>query len=245
MKRLNLISILIFSSVLMLSLASCENKKKTESKDADSQKEVSTEKGERKIIFENDYAQVISIKLDVGEFISPPGGKGKDRVIYSLSDYTLDRDKGDGEMESKTWKENEVHFHEAGNHYVKNTGNTTAEWLVFVKKTDDLPECSENKLDNDVHSITPDFSQKLFENDDFKVTKVILTEGKSIPMHSGINRIIYSLNDYQISYESDKEETVEKTFQKDDIHWHEACKHAMQNIGNSEAKFLVVSFKKK
>jgi hypothetical protein len=37
----------------------------------------------------------------------------------------------------------------------------------------------------------------------------------------------------------------EKQFKAGDIHWHEACQHALTNTGNSDAKFLVVSLKKK
>jgi hypothetical protein len=59
----------------------------------------------------------------------------------------------------------------------------------------------------------------------------------------GINRIIYSLTDYTLKYECDNEDKVDKKFNSGDIHWHEACKHALANKWDTEAKFLVVSYR--
>jgi quercetin dioxygenase-like cupin family protein len=238
------LKIILFSSAFMLLFSSCKNEKQNKSTESVNKQEVAEKEGERNIIFENDNAMVVKIRLAPGEFISPPDGEGKTRLIYSLSDYTLNWDKGDSKMEKKSWKQNDVHFHEAGKHYVKNIGSTTAEWLVFVKKSNNLPECGENTVENDVTSVTPEFAQTLFDNHEFKMAVVSLPEGGSIPKHSGINRIIYALSDYQILYESNKEEQTEKTFITGDIHWHEACQHGLENIGDDEAKYLVVSYKR-
>ena len=88
-----------------------------------------------------------------------------------------------------------------------------------------------------------DFAEAIFDNNDFRITKVYLSTGESIPMHSGISRIIYSLSDYDLKYESDTEGKLEKQFNSGDIHWHEACQHALENAGETEATFLVVSYK--
>jgi len=71
-------------------LSSCDNEKKNQTKDTLEQREVADKKGAHNIVLDNEYAQVIQIKLESGEFISPPGGEGKVRAIYSLSNYTLD-----------------------------------------------------------------------------------------------------------------------------------------------------------
>lgn len=244
MKNSFLSTILLYISILFV-LSSCGNEKKNQSQDAQNQKEATDKKGERNILFENEYAMVVKIRLAPGEFVSPPEGEGLIRVIYSLSDYTVDWDKGDAKMEKKSWKENDVHFHEAGKHYVKNIGSTTAEWLVFVKKNNNLPECGENTVENDVTSVSPEFAQSLFDNHEFKMTVVTLPKGGIIPKHAGISRLIYSLSDYQIIYESTKEGKTEKQFKSGDIHWHEACQHGVENIGGTEAKYLVVSYKRK
>ena len=58
-------------------------------------------------------------------------------------------------------------LHKAGKHPAKNNGTTTAEWLVFTKKNTALPDCGDNTVENDVTSVSPNFAQSLFNNDDF------------------------------------------------------------------------------
>lgn len=239
------LNIMLLSSAFMLLFFSCGNENQKNPNESTNEQEATEKEGERNILFENEYAMVVKNKLAPGEFTSPPGAEGKIRVIYSLSDYTVDWDNGDAKTEKKSWEKNDVHFHDAGKHYVKNIGSTTAEWLVFVKKSNNLPECGENTVENDVTTVRPEFAQPVFDNHEFKLTVVSLPKDGNIPKHEGINRIIYALNDYQMMYESNKKGTIEKTFESGDIHWHEACQHRLENKGQTEAKFLVVSYKRK
>jgi hypothetical protein len=192
-------------------------------------------------VFENDYAKVLKVHLNPGEELE--AHDGKKRVIYSLTDYSIDWTEQGVNKGIISWKSGDVHFHEEGNHAAKNTGASVAEWLVFLKKSDELPDCSENALKNDVNAVAPNFSKLLFENNDFKVTQVTLPQRKIIPTHAGVNRIIFSLSDYQIIYESDKSEKSKKQFKKGDAHWHEDCNHSVENIGETEAIFLVIAYK--
>ena len=239
MKTMKL-SMIAICSIAILSL-SCKDDKKTEQLDSLSQEESTEQKGEHKTIFENDYAQVSKMNLESGEFL--PVHEGENRVIYALTDYTIDWEEEGKNLGNKTWKKGEVHYHKAGKHAAKNNGTTKAEWLAFSRKNTDLPECGENTVDNDVSSVSPDFTKTLLDNEAFKMTLVKLPIGKSIPMHSGINRIIYSLSDYVLEYESDAHGKLDKQFKQGDTHWHEACQHALKNIGETEAEFLVVSYK--
>ena len=223
-------------SILLLTivLAACGNQNKKENQEAAVEPEV---------VFENQYAKAVKVSLAPGEALA--AHKGEKRVIYSLADYSIEWEEAGKDEGVKTWEKGDVHFHEAGSHAAKNNGDSAAEWLAFVKKDVALPECGENQIENDVTSVSSEFTNVLIENDDFKVTEVTLPINSNIPMHSGINRMIYSLNDYQIMYESNKEGTIERTFESGDIHWHEACQHGLENIGQTEAKFLVVSYKRK
>jgi quercetin dioxygenase-like cupin family protein len=242
MKKLNQ-SMIVLSSIFLILLSSCGDEKKNKSQSTDSQEEQIVVEVTPKVLFENNYTKVSKIILAPGEFL--PTHEGENRVIYSLTDYLLDWEEKGEQLGAKTWKKGDVHFHEAGTHAAKNIGKAPAEWLVFTKKTNDLPDCGENIVANDVNSVSPDFAETLFENDDFKVTQVNLPKGKSIPTHSGINRIIYSLSDYDLNYESDTENELDKQFKEGDVHWHEACQHALENDGETEANFLVVSYKQK
>ncbi len=240
MKKLNL-NILILSSVFMLLLTSCGNEGKSESQNSTEQEEQKSTAVVPEVIFKNDYVKVLKISLAPGE--SQPTHKGESRVIYSLTDYSIDWEEQGEKLGTKTWKKGDVHFHEAGKHAAKNIGNTTAEWIVFTKKNTELPDCEDNTVENDVNSVSPEFAQILLDNNDFRVTQVSLPKGENISPHSGINRIIYSLSDYQLIYESDKTGKVNKQLEIGDVHWHEACMHNLENDGETEARFLVVSYK--
>ena len=236
--------IFVLSSISFLALSSCRNEEKSKSNGSDSQVEQKEKEVSPDVLFENEYAKVSEVTLTPGDF--QLAHEGESRVIYSLSDYAIDWEEQGENLETKSWKKGEVHFHEAGTHAAKNTGTTTAEWLVFTRKNTELPECGENTIeDNDVNSVLPQYARVLLDNDDFKITEVSLPKGESIPMHSGINRIIYSLTDYQLMYESSNEEKGEKQFRSGDVHWHDACQHALENNGETEARFLVVSYKPK
>ena len=231
---------LFFLLVLSFSLTACGNQDNKSDQKSDENLTTSKEVSP-KIVFENDYAKVAKISLAPGE--SQPSHEGASRVIYSLTDYSIDWEEQGEKLGTKTWKKGDVHFHKAGKHAAKNNGTSTAEWLVFSKKNTDLPDCGDNTVENDVNSVSPDFAQILFNNDEFKIIQVKLPKGESIPTHSGINRIIYTLSDYDIKYESDTEGKVDKQFKAGDVHWHEACMHSLENVGETEAKFLVVSYK--
>lgn len=225
----------------MLLLSSCGDEKKNKSQDSTSQVEQKGTELTPSVIFENNYSKVAKMSLAPGEFLSTH--EGENRLIYSLTDYSLDWEEKGEKLSSKTWKKGDVHFHEAGKHAAKNNGTTKAEWLVFTKKNTALPDCGDNTVENDVTSGSPDFAQLLFNNDDFRITKVTLPKGESISTHAGINRILYSLSDYDLKYESNTNGQVDKQFKVGDIHWHEACKHSLENNGDTDASYLVVSYK--
>ncbi len=193
-------------------------------------------------LFENDYAKVVKVSLAPGEALKEH--KAGARLIYSLSDYTIDWVEQGQDQGAKTWEEGAVHVHEAGSHSAVNSGDSPAEWLAFIRKTEALPECGDHTLEDDVNAFSNDFAKMRFDNDDFRVTEVSLAPSENIPMHSGVNRVIYSLSDYTIRYRSDQKDATEKTFRAGEAHWHDACEHAVENIGETEARFLVVAYKK-
>lgn len=239
MKNSNFYPLAIAALTLLFVACGNQNKKNTS---ATNDKDEIFKEGEHKLIFENDYAKVAKVRLAPGESIQPHDGE--QRMIYSLTDYDIDWEEQGKNLGVKTWKKGYIHFHEAGQHSAKNTGETAAEWIVFSRKIKELPDCKENTLDNNLSSVSAQFANVLFDNDAFKVTEVTLPVHEVIPMHLGINRIIYSLSDYTLKYKSDTNEEVEKQFKRADTHWHEGCKHELQNIGDTDAKFLIVSYKR-
>ncbi len=80
------------------------------------------------VVFEDDLARVTRVALEPGE--STQSHDGGYRVIYSLTDYSVEFTMDDQDPEETTWTAGEVHWHEADQHQVSNTGETRAEYLV-------------------------------------------------------------------------------------------------------------------
>ncbi len=193
-------------------------------------------------VFENDYVRAMEVRLEPGE--EQPVHEGAPRVIYSLSDYTINWTENGIDEGAKSWEAGDAHWHDAGPHAAENTGATTAEYLVVARTKATLPECDLANLAEDVNQAAPDYSEILLENEHVRVTAVQLPAGASIPEHAGINRVIYALSDYQIDYTSNREGSGAKALRQGEAHWHEACRHSLTNTGETEARFLVIAFKK-
>jgi len=192
-------------------------------------------------VYENDFVKVVHVVLDPGQALA--SHEGEERIIYSLSDYAIDWEEGGQDLGTKAWKTGEVHVHEAGQHAAENKGDSRAEWLAFVRKTSELPTCEGLSLEKDVNLVAGEAARMLYDDESFRVTEINLKTGESLPMHDGINRVIYALSDYTISYWSDETKTTEKVFKTGEAHWHEGCQHSMQNNGDTVARYLVVAFK--
>ena len=84
------------------------------------------------VILENESVKVTKVMLSAGEMI--PEHSGINRVIYALSDYSIDytSDK-EGNMQ-KSFTSGEAHWHEACQHSLNNTGESEAQFLVFAMK---------------------------------------------------------------------------------------------------------------
>lgn len=85
-------------------------------------------------------------------------------------------------------------------------------------------------------------AEPIFENDYVKAIRFTLKPGGKLPTHEGAGRAIYSLSDYRIKWmEGDRQ--TEKKWKKGQVHWHDAAQHAVENIGNTRAEYLVVTRK--
>lgn len=91
-----------------------------------------------------------------------------------------------------------------------------------------------------VSTAAPEQGRAVFENPYVGVLEFSLEPGEALPTHQGHARAVYSLSDYHIRFTEggDTEETV---WQQGDVHWHGAGDHALENIGTTTARFLVVA----
>lgn len=193
------------------------------------------------LIFENDFVKAVEFSLQPGQAL--PLHKGGPRVVYSLSDYRIMWTEGSQSLE-KEWLRGQAHWHEALDHAVENIGDTEARYLVVTRLDAELPETWEYDLDQDAASADEAHALMVFENDHVRVIEVKIPAGEAQPLHHGLNRLIYSLSDYAIKYTSDRTAEKEVSFAAGDAHWHGADEHAVANIGETDAHFLIFVLKK-
>lgn len=191
-------------------------------------------------VFENDYAKVSFVSLE--SETRQPKHFGEDRIVYSLNNYTIEFQQDRVDSEENQWERDDIHFHQAGEHRSINAGTRTAEWVVFERKTVELPPADDLYTDIE-EDLSLNETILLFENDLFKVTKVRIESGMAIPEHEGRNRVVYSLSNYTIEYKSEDDEDRTREFQTGDVHWHRAAEHSVDNVGDTTAEFLIVVYK--
>jgi len=194
-------------------------------------------------IFENEYIHVFKCSIKPGQQL--PWHNGGSRLIYSESDYSIRFKKNptDTVIIQNNLKKGEVHWHEKSSHTVENIGNTTAEFVIFMRKPASLPELTINNVHSDVEDVKSQETNVLLQNDFVKAIKVNLSPGVAKPMHVGTTRIVYSLTDYSIKFTKSDQPSQSQKFSVGDVHWHQGGEHAVENTGASDAEFLIIEFK--
>lgn len=189
-----------------------------------------------KVVFQNEHLRVLRFDLDPNDELPPH--EGHRRVVYSLSDYELDWATDSEAPSHPSWNTGDIHGHDADIHALKNTGETTASFLVFERLDSPLPSAPMHEEGSEL----PTGAKTLLDNADFHVLEVELQPGDEQAMHHGGWRAIYALSDYTIEWhEGDRVE--QKSWSAGDVHWHEPAPHAAINTGDTRARWLVVGLK--
>jgi len=190
---------------------------------------------------ETAYAHVHRVNLPAGEEIAPH--EGGPRVIYSLSDYTLQFET-DGTATERTVESGTVHDHEGGVHSVANTGDQPASFIAFERIDGPLPEASPTVETLDAVSLPNGATHEvMLTNDRVTVHRIALEPGTSLPSHYGHPRVVYALSDYTVTFiDPDSDERTERSFSAGDVHDHGPGMHAVENTGDQRAEYLVVAF---
>jgi hypothetical protein len=193
----------------------------------------------RQAVLQNEYVEAFTLTLEPGQALAPHEGAA--RVIYSLSDYTIRYTEGADTSETSAQTGN-AHVHQAGTHAIANIGTTTARLLVVARTGTALPDGGSAQLPAAAAGAEP--TAFLLDDDQFRVSVVTLAPGSVLPKHAGLARVVYALSDYTIRYEADGAAAADKMFRTGEAHWHDADSHAITNTGTTEARFLMVQFKR-
>lgn len=92
----------------------------------------------------------------------------------------------------------------------------------------------------DIVAAAPKTDSLIFENDFVRAVEFKLQPGQALPLHKGGPRVVYALSDYRIMW-TEGPQSLEKEWFRGQAHWHDAIDHAVENIGETEARYLVVT----
>jgi quercetin dioxygenase-like cupin family protein len=81
-------------------------------------------------LLDNEAVSVAEVALEPGQ--STGRHWGGYRLIYALSDYTIQWTEGDAEPIEVSWSEGQAHWHQPAEHVAENTGDTPARYLVVT-----------------------------------------------------------------------------------------------------------------
>lgn len=237
MKTIRLSAIMIISLLLFIA---CEKEKKSDNEyHYKTINEVDTLHTD--VLYSNDYARVV--KLDLHSQESIPMHNTEPRLVYILNDYEITLHIGDKDTVLQR-KKGEIHWHDSESHGWTNTGDTTASCLIISRTEMPLPEFTADELAHDVAHVENVNSTLLFENDYVRTVQVVLPVGGEIPDHEGINRLMIALDKFDVEINTADTVTLPLTLEPQEARWLLRGTHSLKNIGDTEADYLVISFKK-
>jgi hypothetical protein len=189
-----------------------------------------------KMLLENNQVWVFEVTLAPGEKLATH--RTGDFFLYPLTDANL-LYIPNYEPEIEHLRAGQVQWHGFEPHAVVNRGTTVAKYLVVARHGGVLPAVPEEH-GCPLADVAPAGTAKvLLDNRDGRVTEVTLPAGAQQPGHCGLNRVLYSLNSYEVQMDG-----REGAFGAGMAHYHVAGNHAVKNVGETMAHYVVFELKR-
>jgi hypothetical protein len=194
---------------------------------------------QERLVFVNEYVRVFEATLKPGQKLDPH--ESGNRLIYSLTAYTVAY-HWDGRVTEERRKAGEIHFHPSGVHFEENTGSQRAVFLIVERSSTPLPATEMTGLD--MARVAPYNTKVLFDRDMAKVFEVNLPPNDNVPMHFGLNRVIYASTALNLIVTTPDGKGVKEISKKGGLGWHPAGLHSVLNKADIPAKLVVFGFKR-
>ncbi|MBI1355246.1 MAG: hypothetical protein GC160_12935 [Acidobacteria bacterium] len=189
-----------------------------------------------RMLLENDHVWVYEVRLAPGERLGTH--RTGDFFLYALTDAKLLM-LPNYEPELLRLRAGQARWFGFEPHDVINRGAKEARYLVVARHSSPLP-ATPVEHGCPLAEVAPAGTAKvLLDNRNGRVTEVMLPAGTEQPRHCGLNRVVYSLNAYEIAMDG-----REGAFGAGMTHFHEADNHAVRNIGATPAHYLVFELKR-
>lgn len=189
-----------------------------------------------KMLLENDHVWVYEITLEPGDRLA--SHRTGDFFLYAMTDADLLLIPNH-EPEIMGLRAGQARWFPFEPHAVVNRGTAVARYLVVARRGSVIPArpvehgCPLDEV------AAPETFKTLLDNRDGRVTEVMLPPGAAQPEHCGLNRVIYSLNSYEIRMGE-----RQSAFGAGMAHFHESDNHSVENVGETMAHFLVFELKR-
>ncbi len=92
--------------------------------------------------------------------------------------------------------------------------------------------------------VSPQFYKVLLENDRVRVLEYRLKPGEKEPMHEHPAGIVYMLSGAKLKVTGPDGKTEDRPVATGATMWREATKHALENVGDTEAHAIAIDLKK-
>ena len=92
--------------------------------------------------------------------------------------------------------------------------------------------------------VSPQYYKVLMENDHVRVLEYRLKPGEKEPMHEHPAGIVYMLSGAKLKVTDAEGKTEERSAATGATTWREATKHALENVGDTEAHAIAIDLKK-
>lgn len=198
-----------------------------------------TQAKQEKLVFENEFIRAYEVTLKPGD--KPPSHTSNERIIYSLSGYTL-KYSWEGKTTTEKRKPGDVHYHPAGTHCEEPTGSSTVRFILVERLS--KPLAPHEGTGVDMAKANPHNTKLLFDRDLAKVFETTVYPKDAISMHFGLDRLIYAVTGAQMLVTTPDGKKTKETQKKGSYHWHPAGLHAVENTGSAPFTFVVFAFKR-
>lgn len=98
-------------------------------------------------------------------------------------------------------------------------------------------------VSQDLMKLAPGGRKVLVENDRVRMIEGTLKAGEKEPTHSHPSYIFYALTPCKLKVTLPDGKTAEAEYKGGEALWREPVTHAGENIGTTEARFLIIEFK--
>lgn len=191
-----------------------------------------------KVALDNDNVRVLNVTV-------PAKAKAAvhshpDHVVYAITAGKVKFTYPDGKSKDVELKAGEAHFHKGETHQWENMGGESKVVIFELKKP--AGSAAKAPAGDDQMKAAADSSKVLLDNDRVRLIEASLKPGGKQAMHTHPAYVTYSLGDAKAKV-TVGDKTEERTFKAGEAKWHEPTTHAVENVGTTETRTLVLEFK--